>query len=134
MAENEGATLSTHMDFWPGMATIRYRRLLFAMALAAGLALVSPVTAEQPVDFGRDIRPILSNKCFACHGPDDAKRKAALRLDRKVGIYSETTSGVIPVVPGDPEASELIRRIESTDPAEHMPPPDAGKQLLDDER
>ena len=99
------------------------------------LAIALPLRAETSApDFGRDIRPILSNKCFACHGPDDAKRKAALHFDRKVGIYSETTSGVIPVVPGDPEASELIRRIESTDPAEHMPPPDAGKQLLDDER
>ena len=57
-----------------------------------------------------------------------------MRLDRKEGIYSETASGAIPVVPGDPEASELIRRIESTDPAEHMPPPDARKQLTDDER
>ena len=62
------------------------------------------------------------------------KAEGGIALDRKEGIYSETTSGVVPVVPGDPEASELIRRIESTDPAEHMPPPDAGKQLTDDER
>jgi hypothetical protein len=99
------------------------------------LAIAEPLRSETSIpDYGRDIRPILSNKCFACHGPDDAARQADLRLDRKEGIYSETGSGAIPVVPGDPQASELIRRIESTDPSEHMPPPEASKQLTDDER
>ena len=66
--------------------------------------------------------------------PDDATREADLRLDRKEGIFSETASGAIPVVAGDPEASELIRRIESADPAEQMPPPEAIKQLSAEER
>lgn len=112
------------------------RNYLHHLAIAFGmLAIAVPLRAEtSATDFGRDIRPILSNKCFACHGPDDAKRKASLRLDRKEGIYSETTSGVIPVVPGNLDSSELIRRLESTDPLERMPPPDAGKQLTDDER
>lgn len=86
------------------------------------------------LDYGRDIRPILSNKCFTCHGPDDAQRKADLRLDRREGIYSKSASGSIPIVPGDPEASEVIRRIESADPSERMPPPEANKQLTEDER
>lgn len=86
------------------------------------------------LDYGRDIRPILSNKCFTCHGPDDAQRKADLRLDRREGIYSKSASGSIPIVPGDPEASEVIRRIENADPSERMPPPEANKQLTEDER
>jgi hypothetical protein len=112
------------------------QHFLHRLAIVLGvLAIAVPLRADTSApDYGRDIRPILSNKCFACHGPDDATRQAELRLDRKEGIYSETASGAIPVVSGDPQASELIRRIESTDPSEQMPPPDASKQLTDEER
>uniref|UniRef100_A0A7C4QR63 DUF1549 domain-containing protein n=1 Tax=Schlesneria paludicola TaxID=360056 RepID=A0A7C4QR63_9PLAN len=73
--------------------------------------------ADERVRFNRDIRPILSDKCFACHGPDGQKRQAGLRLDVREGALA---SGVI--APGKPESSELIRRITTTDPDEHMPP------------
>lgn len=114
---------------------IRLHSLSYLGIVLGVVAIAVPLRADITApDYGRDIRPILSDKCFACHGPDDATREAELRLDRKEGIYSETASGAIPVVPGDPQASELIRRIESTDPSERMPPPDASKQLTDDER
>jgi hypothetical protein len=84
-----------------------------------------PATAQE-VSFGRDIQPILARNCFACHGPDEGQRQADLRLDQR---ESAVASGAIR--PGDPAASELIRRIFSTDPAEQMPPPDAHSHLSD---
>jgi len=92
--------------------------------------------ADSPVDFTRDIRPILSDRCFACHGPDDSGRAAELRLDvRDDAIRPRDGHRVI--APGQPGASELVRRILSSDPDEQMPPPafkkplsDAQKQLL----
>jgi Protein of unknown function (DUF1553)/Protein of unknown function (DUF1549)/Planctomycete cytochrome C len=108
-------------------------RLTFSIAMAC--CLVSLGRAEESVpEFDRDIRPILSDRCFTCHGPDDATREAGLRIDRPEGIFSATESGVTPVVPGNPGESELVRRILSGDPDERMPPPDAIKQLTDEER
>jgi hypothetical protein len=71
-----------------------------------------------PVSFDRDIRPILSDKCFRCHGPDSEARQADMRLDI-AGIPDHV------VVPGKPEESELVRRIMSDDADERMPPPDS---------
>ncbi len=82
---------------------------------------------ESAVDFNRDIRPLLSDRCFACHGPDASERKADLRLD------VETDAKEYAIVPGDPDASELWRRINSDDPEQQMPPPDSGKRLTADE-
>jgi hypothetical protein len=76
-------------------------------------------------DFNRDIRPILSNNCFLCHGPDETSRKAKLRLDTKDGAFAK--AGVI--VPGDAAKSRLIQRITTTDPNRLMPPPDSGHKL-----
>jgi len=84
--------------------------------------------AAPKLDFNRDIRPILSDNCFACHGFDAKKRKADLRLDNAEGAYA-VIDGVQAVKPGDPEASELIKRILSKDPEEVMPPPDSHKKL-----
>ncbi len=87
--------------------------------------------ATDEIYFNRDIRPILSNNCFKCHGPDAAERKggiAGLRLDVPEGAY-EDLGGYAAVVPGKPEASELIRRVRSSNPAERMPPPESGKIL-----
>ena len=75
-------------------------------------------------DFNRDVRPLLSDRCFACHGPDAAARKAGLRLD----VRSEAiASGVL--VPGNLDASEILRRIIHDDPDELMPPPELNKGL-----
>jgi mono/diheme cytochrome c family protein len=91
----------------------------------AGLSLLVPAVAPQEVQWDRDVRPILSQHCFQCHGPDEATREARLRLD--VAGVREDERGI--VVPGDPAASELVRRVTSADPDERMPPPELGKDL-----
>ena len=91
------------------------------------LALVSSALAE-PIDFSKQIRPILSENCFFCHGPDDKKREADLRLDDEAAA-KKNNDGVIAVVPGNPEKSALIQRIVSTDPDEVMPPPKQHKTI-----
>lgn len=85
--------------------------------------------AEQQVDFNRDIRPILSDHCYACHGPDEKARKGNLRLDRKEAVFGLLKSGSIAVVPGDLEKSELIHRISTHDEDDRMPPLEDGKPL-----
>lgn len=77
-------------------------------------------TWAQEVNFRNDIRPILSDACFHCHGPDESSRQADLRLDRQIDAQA---------VLGDADQSELLRRVQSTDPDEMMPPPDSGKLL-----
>ena len=86
--------------------------------------------ADDPVSYEKQIQPILSRACFQCHGPDDAARKAKLRLDQKESAFANRDSGA-PIVPGKPDESELIRRITSTDPDEQMPPPKHGERLSD---
>jgi Protein of unknown function (DUF1553)/Protein of unknown function (DUF1549)/Planctomycete cytochrome C/Concanavalin A-like lectin/glucanases superfamily len=84
--------------------------------------------APEPVDFNRDIRPILSDRCYQCHGPDAARRKADLRLDQEASAKAERESGHA-IVPGDAKGSELYRRVRADDPAERMPPQKSGKSL-----
>ena len=79
------------------------------------------------LQFDRDIRPILSDKCFACHGPDPAVRQADLRLDTKEGAFS-APSGYPIIVPGEPENSELVLRITHTDIDQRMPPQISNRQ------
>jgi hypothetical protein len=81
------------------------------------------------VRFNRDIRPILSDKCFQCHGPDATQRKAKLRLDSRLTATAPAASGSPAIVPTKPEDSELYRRITSDDADEHMPPAKTGKPL-----
>lgn len=87
-------------------------------------------SADQPVDFTRDIRPLLSNSCFACHGPDEAERQADLRLDTREGAIDDAEA----IVPGDAEASLLLERITSTDPDEQMPPSASSQPALSEEQ
>jgi hypothetical protein len=104
-----------------------HRPLIARLLLIAAFVFVSrPVCAE--VDFDRDIRPILSDACFACHGPDETERQADLRLDTRDGLFRQQ-DGVSVVAPGKPDASELLRRLLSSDPDEQMPPPDSGLKL-----
>src|SRR5262245_31133531 len=100
-----------------------------AILVVTTLSLSLSTRADRPVDFNRDIRPILSNKCFACHGPDDGKREAGLRLDDAKIATGKLESGETAIVPGKPEASEMIRRISSHDEDERMPPAKFGKPL-----
>ncbi len=104
----------------------------FAFA-AVPLLLCLPSQAGSAINFDLEIRPILSDNCFHCHGPDAAMRKAELRLDTKEGALA-TIDGMAAVLPGKPDESALIRRIESTDPDEQMPPPEAKKKLSDAQR
>ncbi len=105
------------------------RWLAFAPAMAVSAAAVSAdVSAAERVDFVSDVRPILSDNCFKCHGPDPATREADLRLDTLAGLTGNS-QGSAAVIPGSPAGSELIRRVLSVDPDEQMPPPDSHKQL-----
>jgi hypothetical protein len=89
--------------------------------------------ADEPVDFARDVRPILSDSCFTCHGPDEAERQAGLRLDLPSGAFEPTPSGGIAVVPGNTEESELYWRITSEDDLDKMPPPGSGEELTEEQ-
>ena len=95
---------------------------------AAIYVTIIPLPGAEKLDFNRDIRPILSDNCFACHGFDAKHRKAGLRLDLPEAAY-EIKDGVQAVKPGDPAASEIIKRILTTDEDEVMPPPDSHKKL-----
>ncbi len=101
------------------------------MALVLGVEGAVPETVE----FNRDVRRILSENCFACHGPDSKARGGGkvLRLDQPESVHAERSGGRV-IFPGDPAKSLLVTRIHSTDPDEHMPPPDSGKKLTVEEQ
>ena len=107
--------------------------VLRVAAAAAFFSLISALSAAEPnqaPDFNRDVKPILSNNCYFCHGPDEAERKggsAGVRLDTTDAFKVE--DGKAPIVPGKPDASEVIRRVLSHDKDEMMPPPSLGKRL-----
>src|SRR5690348_1639386 len=90
--------------------------------------LAAIVNAEARIDYDRDVLPILSDNCYKCHGPDAETRKADLRLDVKDGAY-HAKDGKPVIVAGNAVASELVRRISSTDPQEMMPPPKSQRKL-----
>ena len=104
-----------------------------AALIAIGFAVRTGAGAEVP-DFTRDVRPILSEHCLKCHGPDDAARQANLRFDLREAATKKSDSGAIAIVPGKPEVSELVRRIASHDADEMMPPPTANKPLSEAKR
>jgi hypothetical protein len=107
---------------------------MWLTAAAARSAVAGALSRpSQTIEFNRDIRPILSDNCFACHGPDKNKRKADLRLDTQEGLLGKAGhTGV--VVPGKPDDSELWRRISSKSADERMPPAEFGKVLSDADR
>ncbi|HEX4147407.1 MAG TPA: c-type cytochrome domain-containing protein, partial [Pirellulales bacterium] len=94
------------------------------------LSFAAVCAAGEPaaVEFNRDIRPILSDKCFLCHGPDRASRQADLRLDKRDDALADH-DGEWPIVPGRAKDSAVIQRIETSDPDERMPPADSGLKL-----
>ena len=100
----------------------------FFVSGTAGIALASESTLPEVIEFNRDVRPILSENCFVCHGPDANKRQAEMRLDTEAGLFG-TDSKTKPVVARELGTSELIKRIDSADPEQLMPPFDSGKKL-----
>jgi hypothetical protein len=97
------------------------------------LVAIPPSEPSGEVDFNADIQPLIAAKCFACHGPDESKRKAELRLDTKEGLLGGAgKTGV--VIPGKPDESELFRRITAASADERMPPTEFAKQLSESER
>jgi hypothetical protein len=96
----------------------------FGAIFCAGVFAAHEPRLPDAVDFNREVRPILSNKCFHCHGPDEDARKGRLRLDTREGA-TRTRNGFAPVVPGKSGESEMILRVASSDDDEVMPPPDA---------
>ncbi len=122
------------------MEAVSVRAIRGAIAIAPSVAVCaviafavadveSAVAGPEPVDFRRDIRPILSDNCFACHGPDHRERKAKLRLDLHEGALATREGKRAAVVPGKPEESELFLRIAAKDVEDRMPPVESGKSL-----
>ena len=95
---------------------------------AAVAAAPSAASSDEKVDFSSQIRPIISAKCFRCHGPDESSRKAKLRLDLRDEALKER-KGIRPIVPGDLSKSEMVRRITTRDEDDVMPPPKEGHPL-----
>lgn len=101
-----------------------------ALASVFAAAFVTLAAADDSINFNRDVRTILADKCFACHGPDQNKREADLRLDVEADAKAQR-DGHPAIVPGKPDQSELLRRLTTDDPDERMPPGASGKSISD---
>jgi len=111
-----------------------FRICCFSAFFACALSHETVAQVDRAIRFEKQVLPILSNHCWNCHGRDEASRQANLRLDLPADALKPTESGVIPVVPGHPEKSELIARIESHDLDLQMPPRSAKKPLTDEQK
>src|SRR5262249_48326388 len=99
--------------------TLMHPRFGFLLSVFSVSSVVfsSSAHADSPINYTRDIKPILSARCYTCHGPDEGKRKAKMRLDLRDEAIKKA------IKPGDAKGSELISRVTSTEPTEVMPPP-----------
>ena len=100
--------------------------------IPVAVACISPVVQAREISFNRDVRPLLSDRCFACHGPDEHERKSKLRLDQSDGPEGayRTHDGITSIKPGSLEDSELWYRITTADQDDRMPPEKAHKKPL----
>ncbi len=108
--------------------------IILLVLIVFGTLRVSFADETGSVDFNRDIRPVLSRACFACHGQDEEKREAGLRLDHRDAALATLESDLVAIVPGHPDQSELFQRIATNDEDARMPPVDTGIELTADER
>src|SRR3989454_10097425 len=115
-------------------------KLRIVLSVLLGTAVFLTAGAAEKKDdkkaeivFNRDIRPIFSENCYACHGPDKNKRKAGLRLDRQGDAFSKSEAGDFAIVPGDLSKSKLLKLVVSNDEDERMPPPKTGKKLTQEQ-
>ena len=101
------------------------------------VAVISQAMSAADIEFRRDVRPILTNSCYACHGPDREQRQGGgtdgLHFDTRGGAFSDL-GGYFAIVPGHPDKSEMIRRINSLDPEQLMPPLDHGQRLTQQQK
>ena len=113
------------------MGSSQTRKVFRCSFLAVALAQLTACTREPAatLSFNESVQPVLSENCYHCHGPDKSARKAELRLDRAEFAFAAHGEYAAAIVPGDPDRSPLIRRIEAKDPEERMPPPEAHKTL-----
>ena len=116
-----------------GFSAIMATSVLLTFAAPSGNAKPTAKTPKPAPDYARDIRPILARNCFSCHGADDAKRQAGLRLDTRSGAIQTLKSGGKAIVPGKPAVSSLMQRITTTSAATLMPPPETGHKVNADE-
>src|SRR5215469_6710567 len=110
---------------------MRHPYWVLSGAFLAGISLMQGVPGT--VDFQREVRPILSENCFQCHGPDKSTRMVDLRLDTREGLSSKRAAGVV-AVPGDPKSSLLYQRITHEKVAMRMPPAYAHKTLTEQQK
>jgi mono/diheme cytochrome c family protein len=103
------------------------------VSVAVAVKQATRSSGAKTIYYNRDVRPIFSENCFACHGPDSAARKASLRLDRFEDAVAER-KGVAAIIPGQPEKSALVERILATDPDDIMPPPKSHKKLTEQQK
>src|SRR5713226_8120173 len=106
-------------------------RVILGIGVLA-VTLAPALLTAQEVEFNRDIRPIFSDKCYTCHGPDKANRKSKLRFDTEAGAKQDL-GGHFAIVPGDPDKSEMVRRITAGNKALRMPPVYSGATLSEPE-
>src|SRR6266404_898709 len=114
----------------PLFAAVCVISIAFCLKQSSAIQATKPEPQTPPtIDFNRQILPLLSDNCFACHGPDEKQRKAKLRLDTKEGVFKELRDGGFAVVPGKSGESKLIERITAEELSERMPPAKSGKHL-----
>ena len=118
-----------------GGRIVKLRHAIWLRNALCVLVVSTTALAQERIDFNFDVKPILSDRCYICHGPDAERREAELRLDTKSGAFARSQTGDVSHVikPGDVSQSELLRRITSTDPDIMMPPPESKLSISKDE-